>query len=189
MQILAFNGSPRKNGNTEILLSSLLDGARGAGADVELIRLADYTIHPCVACGGCEKTGRCVLEDDMQVLYEKVDSADRLVIASPIYFYSVTAQTKAFIDRCQAMWSRRYLLGERRGGNVPRKGYFVSVCATKGERIFDGAILTVRYALDAMDFDYGGALLVRGADRKGEVADRPEELARARDFGRRIAAE
>lgn len=189
MRIVAVLGSPRKNGNTEILVKNLLDGAVSAGADVELIRLADYRIQPCVACGGCEKTGRCVLEDDMQALYEKIDGADRLVIASPIYFYSVTAQTKAFIDRCQAMWSRKYLLGERRRGPVPRKGYFVSVCATKGERIFDGAVLTVRYALDAMDFDYSGALLVKGADRKGEIAGRPEELERARDFGRRIATD
>lgn len=188
MKIAAFLGSPRKNGNTEILLGNVLDGARSNGAAIEMIRLTDYAVHPCVACGGCEQTGRCVLEDDMQVLYEKIDGADRLVIASPIYFYSVTAQTKAFLDRCQAMWSRKYLLGERRRGTVPRKGYFVSVCATKGERIFDGAILTVKYALDAMDFDYDGDLLVRGVDRKGEIAERPEDLERARDFGRRIAA-
>ena len=188
MKVLVVLGSPRKNGNTETLVNSLIDGARAAGAAAELIRLADYRIQPCVACGGCEKTGRCVIEDDMQDLYDKIDRADRLVIASPIYFYSVTAQTKAFIDRCQAMWSRKYLLGTRRRGSVPRRGYFVSVCATKGERIFDGAILTVKYGLDAMDFDYDGALLVKGVDRKGAIDGRPEELERARDFGRRIAS-
>lgn len=187
MKVLVVLGSPRKSGNTEILVNSLMDGARSAGAEIELIRLAEYAIQPCVACGSCEKTGRCVIEDDMQQLYDRIDSADRLVIASPIYFYNVTAQTKAFIDRCQALWSRKYLLGKRRGGNAPRKGYFVSVCATKGERIFDGAILTVKYALDAMDFDYDGALLVKGVDRKGAVAEKPEELARAREFGRGIA--
>ncbi|HHO47547.1 MAG TPA: flavodoxin family protein [Desulfobacteraceae bacterium] len=188
MKILVINGSPRKNGNTEILVNSMIEGARGSGAEIEVIRLAEYAIQPCVGCGGCDKTDRCVIEDDMQKLYDLIDGADRLVIASPIYFYNVTAQTKAFIDRCQAMWSRKYLLGKHHGGDEPRKGYFVSVCATRGERIFDGAILTVKYALDAMDFAYDGALLVKGVDRKGAMAEKPEELERAREFGRRIAS-
>jgi multimeric flavodoxin WrbA len=187
MKVLVILGSPRKGGNTEILASQVIAGMKDAGADVELIRLADYRISPCIACGGCEKTGRCVVQDDMQDLYPRIDSADRLVLVSPIYFYGVTAQLKAFIDRCQALWSRKYLLRQRRQGGVPRIGYLVSAAATKGEKIFDGAVLTAQYALDAMDFKYGGALLVKGVDRQGAVSRRPEELERARLFGRKIA--
>ena len=138
--------SPRKGGNTEILAEQVVAGMKDGGAEVEVIRLADYTISPCIACGGCEKTGQCVVQDDMQELYPKIDSADRLVLVSPIYFYGVTAQLKAFIDRCQAQWSRKYLLRQRRQGRVPRIGYLVSAAATKGEKIFDGASLTAQYA-------------------------------------------
>jgi multimeric flavodoxin WrbA len=187
MKALVILGSPRKGGNTEILADQVMAGLKEAGADVDLLRLADYRISPCIACGGCEKTGRCVVQDDMQELYPRIDGADRLVLVSPIYFYGVTAQLKAFIDRCQALWSRKYLLRQRRQGGVPRIGYLVSAAATKGEKIFDGAVLTVQYGLDAMDFKYGGALLVKGVDRKGAVRSMPGELERARQFGRKIA--
>jgi len=186
MKLLSILGSPRKGGNSETLVSAIAAGAAGAGAATELIRLSKLKIHPCIACGGCEKTGRCVIDDDMQQLYSQIDSADRIVIASPIYFYGVTAQTKAFIDRCQALWSRKYLLKERKQPATARIGYLASVCATRGERIFEGAILSVQYGLDAMDFAYGGELLVRGVDQKGALDGRPEELRRAREFGRQI---
>jgi len=186
MKALFILGSPRKNGNSEILLKSVMEGFEQAGGTVETFRLADKKISPCVACGGCEKTGKCVILDDMQELYQLIDRADRIVIASPIYFYGVTAQTKAFIDRTQALWSRKYLLKKRLKSDMDRKGYFVSVSATKGERIFAGAVLTVQYAFDAMDVGYGGDLLVRGVDSKGSMSEKQDELARARDFGRRI---
>ncbi|HBI14200.1 MAG TPA: flavodoxin [Desulfobulbaceae bacterium] len=187
MKVLVILGSPRKGGNTEILADRVVEGMKDGSADVELIRLADYRISPCLACGGCEKTGCCVIQDDMQKLYPRIDSADRLILVSPIYFYGVTAFLKAFIDRCQALWSRKYLLRQPRQGGVPRIGYLVSAAATKGEKIFDGAILTAKYGLDAMDFKYGGALLVKGVDRKGAVNDMADELERARQFGRNIA--
>lgn len=189
MKSLVILGSPRKGGNTEILAMQVAAGMNEGGAEVEVIRLTDYAVNPCIACGGCEKTGRCVVQDDMQELYAKIDGADRLVLVSPIYFYGVTAQLKALIDRSQAMWSRKYLLRQRRQGKIPRIGYLVSAAATKGEKVFDGAVLTVQYGLDAMDFQFGGALLVRGVDRKGAVADLPEELERARQFGRKIAGD
>ena len=187
MKALVILGSPRKGGNTECLAGQVVAGMQDGGADVELVRLSDYKISPCIACGGCEKTGCCVIQDDMQKLYPMIDGADRVVLVSPIYFYGVTAQLKAFVDRCQAMWSRRYLLRQRQQGKLPRIGYLVSVAATKGEKIFDGATLTAQYALDAMDFQYGGALLVKGVDRKGAVLQMAGEMERARQFGRKIA--
>ncbi|MCL7489209.1 MAG: flavodoxin family protein [Desulfobulbaceae bacterium] len=186
INVLIFSGSPRKNGNTEILVQNIMAGIAEAGGASELIRLAEKKIHPCIGCGGCEEEGNCVINDDMQDLYPKITAAQRIIIASPIYFYGVTAQTKAFIDRCQTMWSRKYILNMRSRPTVPRVGYFVGVAATKGERVFEGAILTVQYALDAMDFSYGGELVVRGADKKGAIRAFPEELARAARFGAAI---
>ncbi|GBE12096.1 putative NAD(P)H-dependent FMN-containing oxidoreductase YwqN [bacterium BMS3Bbin14] len=184
MKVLFILGSPRSGGNTELLLKPVMQGVIDAGSGSELVRPAELDIHPCLACGGCTETGVCVVQDDMQQLYDKIDNADRIVVGSPIYFYGVTAQAKAFIDRCQALWSRKYLLGKRPAGNkTVRKGYFVGVAATMGERVFEGAIMTVRYGLDAMDFSYAGELLVRGVDKKGEIARFAEDLERAYRFG------
>lgn len=183
MKVLFILGSPRKGGNTELLLEPVMQGVIAAGSGCELVRVADLDIHPCLACGGCTETGECVVQDDMQQLYKKIDDADRIVVGSPIYFYGVTAQVKAFIDRCQALWSRKYLLGKRLAGKTGRKGYFAGVAATQGEQVFAGAIMTVRYGLDAMDFSYAGELLVRGVDKKGEIARFAGDLERACLFG------
>ncbi len=185
MKILVILGSPRKNGNSETLVNELMAGAEKAGAACEVVRLAQLNIHPCIGCGGCEKEGSCVIDDDMQGLYPKITGADRVIIVSPIYFYGVTAQAKAFIDRCQALWSRKYILKQRLTGRLPRIGYYVGVSATRGERIFEGAILTVKYAFDAMDFTYGGEFVVRGVDRKGAISGNQQELERAFEFGAR----
>ncbi len=188
MKALMFLGSPRKNGNTSLLLDNIMQGMGQAGGESELIRLDKLDIHPCIGCGTCERTGICVFKDDMVELYEKISQADQIIIGSPIYFYNVTAQTKVFIDRCQTLWSRKYVLKQPISSNSDRRGYLVSVSATSGERIFEGAILTARYAFDAMDCSYGGDLLVRGLDKRGAIADRPDELQRAIDFGRNLAA-
>lgn len=186
MNVLIFLGSPRKNGNTEILINNIVTGIERAGSTSELVRLAKQDIHPCIGCGGCEKEGNCVIDDEMQDIYPKIASADRIIVASPIYFYGVTAQTKAFIDRCQALWSRKYVLKQKLSGDLPKIGYYAGVSATRGERIFEGAILSVKYALDAMDFSYGGEMVIRGADKRGAVSDFQEELGRAREFGAKI---
>src|SRR3989338_3003385 len=89
MKVLALSGSPRKKGNTETLLHAVLKGVEAAGGEVELFRLYDLRIQPCIGCGGCDKTGECVLEDDMQELYPKILAAQRVILASPIYFYGI----------------------------------------------------------------------------------------------------
>lgn len=190
MRVVAFHGSPRRKGNTEELLRSLVLGMQEEGAQVEVVRLCDLAIHPCIGCGGCEKTGECVLEDAMQDLYPKILGAGIVILASPIYFYGITAQAKAFVDRCQALWSRRRLL-EKQGNwqdDPSRKGYLLSVAASHGLKVFDGAILTAQYAFEAMGLAYGGDLLVRGIDGRGEMAKDSARLQQAYDMGGRIVA-
>lgn len=183
MNILIFNGSPRRRGNTDLLLEQVEAGIHRCGQKVDHIHLAQLAIHPCTGCGQCETEGTCIFKDDMTGLYAKIDTAHRIVIGSPIYFYGVTAQTKAFIDRCQALWSRKYLLGEIRPDHERRHGYLVSVAAADGESVFNGARRTVRYAFDAMDFTYSGELLVQGVDAKGAVAAKTEKLDEAMRLG------
>ncbi len=190
MKVLAFNGSPRRKGNTEVVLDAVARGVERTGGEMEIIRLAGLDISPCLSCGGCDETGVCVVKDDMGPLYEKIDKSQRIILASPIYFYGITAQAKAFVDRTQAMWSRKYLLkGKGQWQEDPqRKGFFVSVAATKGEKIFDGAVLTAKYFYDAIGIAYDGALLVKGIDKRGEMADSQEDIARAEEFGSRIVS-
>ncbi len=186
MDVLVFLGSPRKKGNSEILAMSLLEGVRQAGGSPEIIRLCDLKISPCISCGGCNKTGRCVVEDDMIPLYEKIITIDKIIVVSPIFFYGITAQTKAFIDRTQALWNRKRLL-QKKGewvDNPKRQGFFVSVAATKGAKIFDGAILTMKYGFDAMGMQYGGDFLVTGPDKRGDIATYKQKLAEAREAGK-----
>ena len=187
MKILLLLGSPRKNGNTELLLKNIIQGIEQVHGSWELIRLPGLDIHPCIGCGTCEKAGICVFKDDMQELYEKISRADRIIIGSPIYFYNVTAQTKLFIDRCQALWSRKYVLKQPVGDNSDQRGYLVSVSATRGDRIFEGAKLTAQYVFDAMNCSYAGELLVRGMDKQGIISKNPDELQRAINFGMNLA--
>lgn len=188
MKVLALSGSPRKEGNTETLLGAVLKGVAAAGGEVELIRLYDLRLQPCIACGGCDKTGECVLEDEMQGLYQKIIASPRVILASPIYFYGLTAQAKAFVDRCQALWNRKRLQKEKGEWHKDpgRKGFLVAVAATQGEKVFEGAILTARYAFDAMDLAYGGEFVVKGMDGRGEMARDAATLAMAEQAGRKF---
>jgi len=186
MQTLILNGSPRKKGNTEHIVTMVAEGLTKAGAEVELFRLTDLDIHPCIGCGHCEKEGVCIFKDDMMMLYEKIAEADRVILASPIYFYGLTAQTKTSVDRCQALWSRKYILKKPVSTKPGRKGYLVSVAATSGERVFEGAILSARYALDAMNAPYSGELLYPGVDSRGAVSRHPDYPDKTIAFIRRL---
>jgi multimeric flavodoxin WrbA len=189
VKVLGICGSPRRGGNTEILLKEALRGAHEAGAEVEEIFLRDKTISPCLEIYGCKKDGQCVIKDDFQPVAEKIIQADALLLASPIFFYTVSAHTKMLIDRCQSLWVKRYRLKlPLAPGRPRRKGAFISVGATRGKRLFEGVVLTVRYFFDALDFDLSDTLLVRGVDEKGEILDHPEEIQAAYTLGRMLVA-
>jgi multimeric flavodoxin WrbA len=179
-------GSPRKKGNSELLVQAIAEGLEATGGSVEYIRLNSLSLRPCQGCGGCDKTGTCVIKDDMTDVYSRVDRADTLIVTSPIYFYTVSAQLKIFMDRMQAFWSRKYNLKVRYRDGEGRKGYLVATAATRGERIFECAELPVRYALDAMGFEYGEPLLVKGVDARGDIVQSSEPLQRARMYGEQI---
>ena len=188
MYTLILLGSPRMNGNSETLARAAGESLEAAGGEVEYIHLNFLKIRPCQGCGGCDKTGQCILRDDMDLIYEKLDRADRVIMASPIYFYSVSAQLKIVMDRVQAFWARKYLLKVRFREGEGRCGYFISTAATKGAKLFDCAELPVRYTFDAMGLEYGEPLLVRGVDEKGGVNKGEEHLQRAREYGKQIAS-
>ena len=188
VRVLGIFGSPRRGGNSDLLLEEALKGAEQEGADVERLRLADLALIPCKECHGCDQTGRCVVQDDMQAVYPKLIEADIIFLASPIFFYGITAWAKALIDRSQAIWARKYLLKDPSLSKEAkkRKGFFISVGATKGQKLFEGAILTVKYFFDAIHAEYAGDLLIRGLDAKGDVLKQPDALQQAFEAGRQL---
>jgi multimeric flavodoxin WrbA len=186
LRILGIMGSPRIKGNTNLLLDEALKGAQSKGAKVETIVVDKHKISPCREYYGCLRDGNCVIRDDMDGIYPKLLEADGIIVASPIFFYGLTSQVKALIDRCQALWARKYILKQ----NIPdtgRKGAFVSVGATKGQKLFDGSILTVKYFFQAIGVEYAGELLIQGVDKKGEIREHPTALSDAFELGRKLA--
>jgi len=177
-------GSPRKGGNSDLLLDAFLAGAGEGGAVGEKIAVCDLQISPCTECLACETSGECVIADDMVEIYRKLAEADRIVIAAPIFFYGLPAQLKALIDRCQALWYRQRL-GE--GPGPDRGGFALLLGATRGKKLFDGALLTIRYFFQAIPARLDGHLAFREIEEKGAILSHPEALREAHQAGRAFA--
>ncbi len=188
MHILGIMGSPRIQGNTDLLMDEALNGAQGAGAVVEKITVNSLSIAPCAEYYGCLKDGKCIIHDDMDLMYDKLLTADRIIIASPMFFYGISAQLKGLIDRCQALWARKYIL-KQEPPDTGRKGAFIAVGATRGEKLFDGSILTVRFFFRCLGVAYADELLIRGVDKKGEIKDHPTALVDAFSLGEKLVEE
>ncbi len=176
MLVLGLQGSPRKKGNTDILLSKFLNQAEAAGAETITVNVPKKNIHPCIGCGNCERKGICSIQDDdmSNDMFSLLRRADAVVVASPIYFYSVTAQMKCLIDRSQTLWSRKYRLklSDPRSGH--RLGFLLSVGATKGANLFEGVQLTAKYFFDAIDAEYAGSITYRRIEERGDIEKLPE---------------
>ena len=186
MKVLGIMGSPRIKGNTDLLLDEALRGAKSRGAEVEKLVADKLNIAPCREYYRCLKDGNCAIRDEMDDIYPKLLDADRVIVASPIFFYSLTSQVKALIDRSQAIWARKYVLKQ----NLPesgRKGAFIAVGATSGEKLFEGSILTVKYFFKTIGVKYVDELLIPGVDKKGEIKEHPTALSDALELGRRLA--
>ena len=186
MKVLGIMGSPRIGGNTDLLLDEALRGAQGQGAEVEKIIIDKLDIAPCREYYGCLRDGNCVIRDEMDNIYPKLLSSDVIIAASPIFFYGITSQLKALIDRCQALWVRKYDLKQRQPASS-RKGAFIAVGATRGEKLFDGSLLIMKYFFQAVDVGYSDDLLVKGVDKRAEIKEHPTALADASELGRKLA--
>lgn len=186
MNIVGIMGSPRRDSNTEILLDAALSGAREAGASTAIVRVCDLDIRPCIECYHCAGDGRCSIADDMTQVYDALVGADCIVLASPVFFYGLTSQAKALVDRCQALWVRRYLLKSWTPDVARRPGALIAVGATRGSRLFEGVLLTARYFFDAVGMHPSGELLVRGVEGKAQVRDFPQHIEAATQLGRAL---
>ncbi len=148
MRVLGIVGSPRKDGNTEILMKEALDVAREAGCETEMFLMSEKQVAPCDACATCFEVGGCVVQDDMQELYGMMDRADAIIFGSPVYFGSVSAQTKAVMDRTFSLLRRRALKNKvagtlvvtRRVGAIQARSLLYAFCIAQGMLVAGGAI-------------------------------------------------
>jgi multimeric flavodoxin WrbA len=183
--LLAIYGSPREGGSTSRLLDALLEGLDGSGLAVHGIHLGRLRIAPCTHCDGCRETGRCILRDDMDRVYDLLGSAAAVAVASPVCFNDVTAQLKALIDRCQAPWVAEHRLG-RPIHPAFRPAAIVSAAAQETPEVFTCLTRTIRYFLRTVHFQPAAAVTLPGIDRPGDLT--PAHLDEARRAGGELAA-
>ncbi|MFP3928353.1 MAG: flavodoxin family protein [Desulfobacteraceae bacterium] len=185
MKVLGIYGSPRKGGNSDHLLDKALEGARSAGGEINTVYARLLKMSGCLECGGCDQTGECVVQDDMQSVYPLLDESEVIFLASPIFFYGLTSQVKAIVDRSQAMWSRRML---RKSHDQLKtydsgRGYLIAVGATRGPNLFEAVKLEARYFFDALDMSFEGGVYFRRMEKKDAVQNNPEALQEAFNLG------
>ncbi len=174
MRVLGLQGSPRRNGNAHFLLSSFMSEAERLGARTHTVLTDKQDIQPCKEYIVCEKKGYCPIEDDMKrEIFSLIRRADVIVAASPVYFFNVTAQLKALIDRCQTFWARKYRFKLKDPNAGMRRGCMLAVGASRGKKLFDGVHLTAKYFFDAVDATYDEHLVYPGIEKYGEMAGHP----------------
>ncbi|HOJ10101.1 MAG TPA: flavodoxin family protein [Clostridiales bacterium] len=179
--IVAVYGSPRTDGNTDILMDTFLDAVQTQEKVVKF-KLRDMLLKPCTGCCKCYKTGICVFNDDIWSIYEHIEKADGLILSSPIYFASVTAQLKTFIDRGQAFWVRKFILKQQQ--KAPgKKGFYISAGAMTVDKYFINSRLVIRSFMVSLDIKCAGELFFPGIDKKGEIRNQPEALNSAYKAG------
>lgn len=183
MKVLGISGSPRKNGNTEILLKYALEPFRERGWDVSEFLLSEKTVNPCCGCDGCEGTGRCMIQDDdMSILYDEYESCDALIIGSPAYYRNVTAQLKSVFDRSYAVKSKKPLKGKAGG----------AISVGRGEGGGQSLVLSIihNFYLSMGGICVPGELngLSARADKCGDILGQERRLQQARGLGENVMA-
>ncbi len=188
-QITAIYGSPRHEGNTATLLRQAITGARSQGAAVKEIFLRDLKMSPCLEIYGCKDDGECAIHDDFQPVRDAILAADGIMLASPIFFYAVSAQVKVLMDRFQSQWVKKHWIeGLPMGKSYAlRKGLFLAAGATHGKKLFDGALLSVKYFFDVLDTELSDYRFFRGLDYAEDIHAHPDFQSEARQAGADLA--
>lgn len=188
MKVLGVLGSPRAGGNSDILLDEALAGAKEAGAEVEKIVLARKKISGCLDCGKCNESGVCAIKDDMAEIYGKILEADAVLHSVPVYFWSMTAQMKAYLDRWCAFfdagwrWHKHYypkFKGKRIG--------LITVCGDPDARTADPIVHSFRMTCQFTKLNFLGPVMA-SASGKGDIARDEKARREARELGKKAGS-
>jgi multimeric flavodoxin WrbA len=190
-RVFGLSGSPRKGGNSDVLLKHILKGVNENKVPAEAVRLCNYDYQPCIGCEKCRKDNMCTgLNDGMHLLYPKVIESQGIVLVCPTHNYNVTAWMKAFIDRLYCLyifdnnrprgWSSR-LTGQN------RKAVIAAVCEQVDKKDMGFTIEAMRLPIEALGYEVVGELAVFGIFDKGKVQDEDETLTKAIKLGNQLA--
>jgi NAD(P)H-dependent FMN reductase len=188
-KIAAIYGSPRKKGNTSLLLDSFIKGAEESrdktreDIEVKKIVVRDLDISPCRGCRNCSRTGECIVDDDMQKVYKELTEADFLAVSSPVFFTTVSGYLKALIDRCQRFWSLKYE-HKKKIITKKRKGIFISTAGSDLKDIFDCPRKVIRAFFDVIYVDYLCDFVFNRVDEQGDILKNPEAVDALYRFGK-----
>jgi multimeric flavodoxin WrbA len=185
MYILAISASPRRHGNSETLLDHALKGAVSAGATTEKIALSLLDIKPCHGSDTCIKRAKCFVKDDMIGLLDKISKADGIIVSSPVYFGSITAQLKAMIDRCQPLWVEKYILKKTR--RVQKKGAFLCVSSYNNRKFFRNSKEIVGIFFKVINADCVESVYFPGLESKDDAKKKNNLLRKAFQCGKKLA--
>jgi NAD(P)H-dependent FMN reductase len=184
VNLIAFHGSPRKGGNTELLLEAAL---RGAGMEARVFKLNEMNIRPCQDCGECTETGVCTVEDDMVQVAAAIREADRIVLASPVFFMGLSAQAKTMIDRCQQFWCEKYLLKRTiPPGDLGRRGLLLLVGGMRRKMGIDCCKTAATAFFRTVSVPEHATISYMGVDGKGDIEKHPTALGEALEAGREL---
>ncbi len=186
-KVVVILGSPRKKGNSTILARRVIRGVESEGAKAETVYLNGLNIKPCQACYACKKkdASGCAVKDDMQSLFPKLIEADAWVIASPVYWFTMSAQTKLFMDRCFALYNE-----DAEKSQLHRKRIAIAMSYGDADPFSSGCVNALRSFQDA--YNYAGAKIVGmvygSAEEPGEIASNTELMKRAEELGKNLVA-
>ena len=178
-------GSPRRGGNSEFLLDRALAGAEAEGAEIRKVVLSKLKFTPCHNCGFCAEKGVCRFDDDMRIIYENLEEATHFILATPVYFTTVSSQVKAMIDRCQSLWSRRFVL-KIKPRRADRRGLLLSVGGFKTDRFLHCTQQVVHTWMRVVGIKPVNTLFYSGVDEKGAAEKHPIAGQECFDAGRAL---
>jgi multimeric flavodoxin WrbA len=189
IRVIGISGSPHRHGNTETLLDRFLEGAVNAGAEVDKVILRSMNYTPCRGCNACHKTGECIVQDDAEIIIERIMSSDCLAIASPIYSMGITAELKGLIDRAQYIWAQKFILKTRfyPDEQIHRhKGVFISTAGLPWENVFDGAFPAITAFFNTLGFEYYDNIIANDMDNYKGIRGHPTALTEAFAKGEKV---
>jgi multimeric flavodoxin WrbA len=179
-QVLGIVGSPRRGGNTEILVDEALRGAEEAGAQVEKVILSKLDIGPCRGCDACKKAGKCTQQDDMHTLLEQMEHSQTWVLGTPVYWWGATAQFKAFLDRWYGVQDRTMFAGRRTILIIPLEDAKGTARHTVG---------MFKDVLNYLKMEHFATIVASGVFDRGAVREHPEVLSKAYQAGQKAVAD
>lgn len=187
MKVLGVLGSPRIGGNTDILLEKALEGARDQGAETEKIILAQKKISGCLDCDQCDETGVCAIKDDMSEIYVKILEADSIIHSVPVYFWSMTSQMKAYLDRWCAFFDANWRWHKHIYPKMKGKGIaLITVCGDRNVHTADPIVLSFKNTAEFGKLTWIGAVQA-SAGPKGEIERDEKAQKSSYELGRKSA--